>query len=216
MGPLLWKSKTLFGVCVGWATLLKRMGRHLWLWTENISARWGHQWIVIINDHLHAAHCALKASFYIRSIFTLAEGNEAVLQCVTGKRLCAPTDAFLLITSINEALFFPARISAARDAATLVVSSTDCCSAAFRICPRNLVADILGGATSLIPSVRRATGRRNGTQGQKYQSGLHRNTVRNNPDFDLPASESKTTTLFFLQVGEKKKPSNESKKLMMN
>lgn len=44
-------------------------------------------------------------------------------------------------------------------------SSTDCCSAALRICPRNLVADILGGATSLTPSVRRATGRGNGMQG---------------------------------------------------
>lgn len=66
---------------------------------------------------------------WLRRNVRLAEGSA---------RLLIP-----FIYNINQwACFcFSSIESAAHDAVTLVVSSTDCCSATFRICPRNLVAD---------------------------------------------------------------------------
>lgn len=75
-----------------------------------------------------------------------------------------------------------------------MISSTDCCSAAFRICPRNLVADILGGATSLTPSVCRASGT------QRMARNIRTSCIEQymkHPKCDSSAFKSNITTFFF-------------------
>lgn len=74
---LMWKSKTFFAVCAGWATSLKRMGRRL--------SSWSHQIILTEKVQIQSISCCPVVVFLIVSVIA-----------------CFPHDTQPLLTRINS------------------------------------------------------------------------------------------------------------------